>query len=287
MKLGIIGAGAWGTALATLSAKAGNKVTLWSYDGLIKEFEGIDTRSNIKITKEMKDLERMDVWLVVTPAVHFRETIKKSSNFYKGKPVIICTKGIEEKTNKFMSEVLMEELPECTKIGVLSGPQFAAEVASGVPTGSTLAGKSAVIKAGKKIFGTMYLEESGDIMGTEVSGVGKNAVALISGFTSIKSAGENEKALIFTRAWNEVVNFGVANGAKVKSFLGLCGIGDLFLSATSKTSRNYSAGVAIANKQEVIGTVEGISALNGLIIRAAAQNIQTPVLTDMKLRMNL
>ncbi|MBN1325289.1 MAG: hypothetical protein JW974_03670 [Alphaproteobacteria bacterium] len=287
MKVGILGAGAWGTALAILSAKTGNKVTLWSYDGLTSKFEGVKTLTSIKTTKNIQDLQNMDLWLVVTPAAYFRETIKKSAAFYNGKPVIICTKGIEPDSHKFMSEILQEELPNCKDFGVLSGPQFAAEVASGVPTGSTLAGTKNTITAGKKILSGMYLEESSDVIGSEICGVGKNAIALISGFTSIKSGGENEKALIFTRAWNEVVDFGLANGANIRSFLGLCGIGDLFLSATSITSRNYSAGVSFAKKKKIVGTVEGISALNGLIFRSKKQKIAIPVLKDMKSKMDL
>jgi glycerol-3-phosphate dehydrogenase (NAD(P)+) len=287
MKIGILGAGAWGTALAILSKKAGNQVTLWSYDGTVKNFDGIKKQTKLNITKNISDLSDMDAWLVVTPAAYFRETIRKSAKFYKKKPIIICTKGIEPKTNKFMSEILNEEIPNCKDFGVLSGPQFAAEVANDIPTGSTLAGTKNTLIVGRQILKGMYLEESNDIIGAEICGVGKNAVALISGYTSIKALGENEKALLFTRAWNEVVDFGLANGAKIRSFLGLCGIGDLFLSATSKTSRNYSAGLSLANKQPVNGTVEGISALNGLIFRSKKLKVSMPVLKELKLKMGI
>jgi glycerol-3-phosphate dehydrogenase (NAD(P)+) len=287
MKVGVLGAGAWGTALAIISANAGNDVALWSYDGEYSKFEGAALPKGIKITADMADLGAAGAWLVVTPAAHFRETIERARGFYQKQPVIICTKGIEPDTNKFMSEVLSETLPECGEYGVLSGPQFAGEVARGVPTGSTLAGTLAAIDAGKKALAALFLEESGDIIGAEVCGVGKNAVALISGYCSVAARGENEKALIFTRAWNEVVRFGLGAGAKMETFLALCGIGDLFLSATSKTSRNYSAGVAIAGNQKIVGTVEGISALNGLVARAAQKNIDTPILREMRAKMNI
>ncbi|HNY25177.1 MAG TPA: hypothetical protein PKJ33_01345 [Alphaproteobacteria bacterium] len=287
MNIGIIGAGAWGTALAILSTKAGNRVTLWSYDGLVSRFSGLNLPKQIKITKDMKDLANTDAWLVVTPAAHFRETIDKCVKFHKNQPLIICTKGLDPHKSKFMSEVLRDEFPKFNKIGVLSGPQFAAEVAKGVPTGSTLAGKPEILELGHKIFGEMYLEESDDVIGTEFSGVGKNAVALIAGFASVKADGENEKALLFTRAWNEVVNIGIAHGAKVRTFLGLCGIGDLFLSATSVTSRNYSAGVSIAKKQKVSGTVEGLYALDGLIKHADEKHIPVPVLKNMKILLKI
>lgn len=282
MNIGIIGAGAWGTALAVLSAESGNNVTLWSYDGNNAEFDGVTMPNSITVTDNMADLKPVDLWLVVTPAAFFRETLKKARNFYREQPVIICTKGIEPNTHKFMSEVLIEEIPECSDYGVLSGPQFAGEVASKVPTGSTLAGTVTVQMMGRRALGNFYLEESDDVIGAEICGVGKNAVALIMGYYSIKGRGENEKALVLTRAWNEVVKFGKMNGARTRTFLGLCGLGDLFLSATSKTSRNFSAGVAIANGADIVGTVEGISALNGLVKRAADKGVPIPVLRDMQ-----
>lgn len=285
MNLGIIGAGAWGSALSVLSARSGNNVTLWSYDGNYTSFEGVEMPDAIHVTSNMADLVNTDAWLIVTPAAFFRETIKNARPFYTGKPIIICTKGIEAWDHKFMSEVLNEEIPECHDYGVLSGPQFAREVALGVPTGSTLAGNAAAIAVGKIALSKMYLEETDDVIGAEVCGVGKNAVALISGYASVKAAGENEKALILTRAWNEVVNFGRADGAKPETYLALCGLGDLFLSATSKTSRNYSAGVAIAMGEETVGTVEGIAALNGLVARAAERNVDIPILREMQMKL--
>lgn len=280
MIVGIIGAGAWGTALAISSARAGNDITLWSYDGVMAEFEGVQAPTQISVTKDMKDLSGADVWLIVTPAKHFRETVKKTVDVYAGQPIIVCTKGIEPDTHKFMSEIIAEELPSCRDFGVLSGPQFAAEVARRIPTGSTLAGNATTIAAGRAALSDLYIEESDDIIGAEVCGVGKNAVALISGYAGIRAAGENEKAMTLTRAWNEVVDFGKKLGARDETFLKLCGLGDLFLSATSVTSRNYSAGVAIANGQPIVGTVEGISALNGIVARAGDTKI--PVLSEMQ-----
>ncbi|MDR1361555.1 MAG: hypothetical protein LBJ18_04650 [Rickettsiales bacterium] len=275
INVGVIGAGAWGSALAIISKKAGNCTSLWSYDGAAGfGFDG-------QITGLFEDLSDCDVILVATPAANFRETIRKYRPFYKNQSIIICTKGAESDTNCFMSEILAQELPECREIGVLSGPQFAAEAAAGVPTGSTLAGPTNVIKAGRAALPGLYLEESDDILGTQICGVGKNAVALIAGFFSVAAKGENERALKVARAWNEVVDFGTALGATPKTFLGLCGIGDLFLSATSPTSRNFAAGIAIAQNQPITGTVEGISALRGIIARAKAVGTATPILSEM------
>ena len=287
MKTGIIGAGAWGTALAIAAERGQNKVILWSYDGEYKHFDGVKMPQNIHITSDIHELKDADAWLIVTPAAFFRETLRKARSIYNGQPIIICTKGAESSTGQFMSEILNTEIPECVEFGVLSGPQFAAEVAHGVPTGSTLAGTNGAIVAGTEILNNLFIETSRDIIGTEMCGVGKNAVALICGYNSVAAAGENERAMIFTRAWNEVVKLGVEMGGQEHSFLGLCGIGDLFLSATSATSRNFSGGMAIAQGKAPEGTVEGIFALKGLIERASSLNIDVPVLTQMKNKMKL
>ena len=286
MIVGVIGAGAWGTALAVTAARGGADVVLWSYDGGAKEFDGIAMPACVRLTRDMADLRGADVWLVVTPAAYFRETVRAARDYYNGVPVIICTKGAEYSTGSFMSEILRTELPACNDFGVLSGPQFAAEVATGVPTGSTLAGTPLARRVGAAALNKLYISESDDVVGAEMCGVGKNAVALICGYTSIKS-GENERAMIFTRAWGEVVKIGMALGAKEGTFLDLCGIGDLFLSATSATSRNFAAGMAIAEGRPIQGTVEGIFALSGILSRAESLGIGTPVLSEMRRTLKL
>lgn len=288
MKVGIIGAGAWGTALGTIVARGGADAVLWSYDGAKKDFDGVVSPANLSVTTNMADMGECDAWLVVTPAAFFRETVRNAAQYYGGQPVIICTKGAEPETGEFMSEIMAAELPAARDLAVLSGPQFAAEVARGVPTGSTLATRSIIaLQTGRDIFNQLYISPSDDIIGAEICGVGKNAVALICGYNSVAAAGENERAMIFTRAWGEVAQIGIAMGAKIESFLDLCGIGDLFLSATSATSRNFAGGMAIANGEEVIGTVEGIFALSGLIRRAAALDVETPTLCHMQEKMGL
>ena len=287
MKVSVIGAGAWGTALAIASARGGASVVLWSYDGEYKHFDGVDMPENITVSKHMSDMRDSDAWLIVTPAAFFRETLRKARDVYAGQPIIICTKGAESSTGAFTSEMLRDELPECKNFGVLSGPQFAAEVASGIPTGSTLAGSEKAVNIGKQILNQLYIEESDDVIGAEICGMGKNAVALICGYNSVACRGENDRALLFTRAWNEVVDLGLASGAKTRTFLQLCGIGDLFLSATSPTSRNYSGGMAIAQGNPPAGTVEGLFALGGLISRARALSVPTPVLCEMRDKMGL
>lgn len=288
MKVGIIGAGAWGTALGTIVARGGADAVLWSYDGAKKDFDGVVSPANLRVTTNMADMGECDAWLIVTPAAFFRNTVRGAAQYYGGQPVIVCTKGAEPETGEFMSEIMAAELPAARDLAVLSGPQFAAEVARGVPTGSTLATRSIIaLQTGRDIFNQLYISPSDDIIGAEICGVGKNAVALICGYNLVAAAGENERAMIFTRAWDEVAQIGIAMGAKIETFLDLCGIGDLFLSATSATSRNFAGGMAIAKGEEVVGTVEGIFALSGLIRRAAALDVETPTLAQMQEKMGL
>jgi len=285
--VGIIGAGAWGTALAINIAYGGTNVNLWSFDGEYAHFDGVDMPHGLTVVREPEKLKNTDIWLTVTPASFFRETLKKFVKVYNNQPIIICTKGADSKTHEFMSEILQSELPKCTDFGVLSGPQFAAEVAHGSLTGSTLAGTKRVLDAGRAVLNLAYLDETDDIIGTQIAGVGKNVMALISGFISVRIKSENERAMLFTSACNEIINLGIAMGAKIRTFTGLCGLGDLFLSATSPTSRNYAGGVAIANDEPLIGTVEGIFAFDTILTRAEQIGIKLPVLTDMKKQMNL
>jgi len=287
MKIGVFGAGAWGTALAYTCARSGNDVMHWGFGGIFDGLADLEKPQNVTRTDNMADLADCEYWLIVTPAAFFRETVKKMRAVYNNQPILICTKGMEGETGEFMSEILNTEIPECSDFGVLSGPQFAREVAIGIPTGSTIAGNERVRAGGHIALSALYLQDSDDFIGAQICGVGKNAESLISGYLTIKSGGENERALIFTRAWNEIVDIAVEMGANCGTFHGLCGVGDLFLSATSPTSRNFSAGEAIARGEEYTGTVEGIFALRGLINRAQKLGIETPVLIEMRDKMGL
>lgn len=287
MIVGVFGAGAWGTALAYTCAKSGNKVIHWGFDGIFDGLSDLQKPENVTRTDNMRDLKTCEYWLIVTPAAFFRETVRKMRDVYNGQPILICTKGMESESGQFMSEILNAEMPECKDFGILSGPQFAREVATGVPTGSTLAGNERVRAWGHKALSMLYLQDSDDIIGAQICGVGKNAVSLISGFLTQKARGENDRALVFTRAWDEIAELGVKMGAECGTFLLLCGVGDLFLSATSTTSRNFSAGLSIAKGEKITGTVEGIFALQGLVRRAEKLGIKTPVLIEMKNKMGL
>ncbi len=285
--VGIIGAGAWGTALAINIARGGANVNLWSFDGEYARFDGVDMPNNLAVVRNPDDLADADVWLLVTPASFCRETLQKFVNAYKSQPIIICTKGADSKTHKFMSEILTDVLPNCADFGVLSGPQFAGEVAAGLPTGSTLAGTTPrVMEAGLQVLNLAHLDATDDIIGTQIAGVGKNIMALISGYIHETVPSENERAMIFTLCCREIIKVGLALGAKIDTFTGLCGLGDLFLSATSPTSRNYSGGMAIAHNEELKGTIEGIFAYETIIVRAHQIDCDTPMLEEIRAKIH-
>lgn len=281
--VGIIGAGAWGTALAINIARGGANVVLWSFDGECAHFDNVNMPDNLTVVQNPSDLANADVWLLVTPASFVRETLHKFATVYNNQPIIICTKGADSKTHEFMSEVLTDVLHGCTDFGVLSGPQFAVEVAQGAPTGSTLAGTSQnVLTAGLQVLNLAHLDVTDDIIGTQIAGVGKNIIALISGYIHETVSSENERAMIFTLCCHEIIKVGLDLGAKIETFTGLCGLGDLFLSATSPTSRNYSGGMAIAHNEELKGTIEGIYAYETIIVRAHQINCDTPMLEEIR-----
>lgn len=274
MKVGIIGAGAWGTALANISANSGNQVILWTHDDKDEinqkhrnfRLPGVIISREITATDKLSDLSGTDVWLIATPTEFFKDTIKKIRSFWKKQPIIICSKGIEPKSGELLSEVVTEIIKGSEKyIGILSGPQFAGEAAMGKPTGSTIAGAATVRKSAHLALKNLYLEDSSDINGVQICGAGKNAIAILLGYLDGVGAGENERALNLTLAWQEIIQFGRLFGAKTETFNMLCGVGDLFLTASSKTSRNYSAGLSIAKKEKPSGTVEGLAALKWII----------------------
>jgi glycerol-3-phosphate dehydrogenase (NAD(P)+) len=249
MKISIIGRGAWGNALGILAQRAGHLAADPAADS--------------------------DLWIAAVPAANFRGALTDARAMHKSQPIIICTKGMD--SNLFMSEIAAQELD--AEVGVLSGPQFANEVAAGLPTGSLLAGPKKVRDAARPAFCEFFLEESDDAAGAEICGCGKNACSIVAGFFARR--GENERAMMISRAWREVVDFGTASGADIRTFSSLAGVGDLLLSATSRTSRNFSAGAAISRGESVAGTAEGIAALLGICARAAELNVPTPVLSGM------
>ncbi len=258
-KIGVLGAGAWGTALAAASVAAGRDTTIWAREpevvSAINEtrentvfLKGIPLDPNLKATSDMAGLSESDAILIVSPAQHLRSMATDLIKHIRpGVPLVICSKGIEVSTGKLLSEVLEETAPN-NPACVLSGPTFAAEVAKGLPCALTLAAKdksigNALIKAlGQPTFRPYYND---DVVGAQIGGAIKNVLAIATGIVAGLGIGENARAAVITRGLAEIVRFGELYGAEAETLMGLSGLGDLILTCSSTQSRNMSLGKAI------------------------------------------
>ncbi|MBL1419220.1 MAG: NAD(P)-dependent glycerol-3-phosphate dehydrogenase [Alphaproteobacteria bacterium] len=258
-----MGAGAWGTALACVAAKAGHETLIWAYEPEVVAaindthensvfLKGVPLPDGIKATNDMADMAEMDAILWVTPAQVVRHVGKAFSEFLKKRiPVLICAKGIEASSRMLLSDVLAEVLP-MAQAGILSGPSFAIDVAQGLPTAITLAMEDAEI--GQELaqalsIPTFRLYHSTDIIGAQIGGAVKNVLAIATGISDGKGFGDSARAALTTRGFAELTRFGVALGAKRETLFGLSGLGDLTLTANSATSRNMSLGMALGQGQ--------------------------------------
>jgi glycerol-3-phosphate dehydrogenase (NAD(P)+) len=257
--IGVIGGGAWGTALANIAARAGRKVVLWAREGeavaSINEahenrlfLPGIRLESGLHATTDMAELEAADAILMVAPAQHMRGVATLAAPYFRpGVPAVICAKGIEQNSGALMSEVLAEVLPG-KPLAVLSGPTFALEAALGLPTAVTLAcasenlGLQLVAAIGLPTFRPYA---STDLIGAQIGGAVKNVLAIASGIVVGHSLGENAKAALITRGLAEILRFGHYKGGETVTMMGLSGLGDLVLTCSGAQSRNMSLGIAI------------------------------------------
>jgi len=256
MKLGVIGGGAWGTALAQVAAADGRETLLWALEAEVVDsintahennafLPGVPLDPAIRATLEIDDLDVCEAWLVVTPAQHMRATLASAPA--GDRPLILCAKGIEESTGELLHEVAREACPEAA-IAVLSGPTFAHEVAKGLPTAVTLAADDSALAERmrdrlKQPAFRIYLSD--DVAGAEIGGAVKNVLAIACGVVEGKGLGQNARAALIGRGFAEMTRFGLAFGAKRETLAGLSGLGDLVLTCSSTSSRNYSLGVGI------------------------------------------
>ncbi len=252
-KIGVIGGGAWGTALAQMAASNGEGVLLWAREGEFVRaindqcanplfLPNVSLSRKIRATSRLDDLADCDAILVVAPAQHVRETLGSASIGFA--PLILCAKGIEAGTKKLMSEVAAEVYPGAP-IAVLSGPTFAHEVAAGLPAAVTLAcedaelGQSIAERLARPHF-RPYLSD--DVVGAEIGGAVKNVLAIACGVVEGKRLGQNARAALISRGFAEMTRFGLARGARAETLAGLSGLGDLVLTCSSTSSRNFSLG---------------------------------------------
>lgn len=259
MKIGVVGAGAWGTALANTSANAGCNVILWARETEVCQsinnnhenelfLKGVELNKNIKATNNIEDILETEVVLLVTPAQFLRPTLEGLKDKWPSNlPAVICSKGIEQSTGKLLSTVIHETLPE-VKVAVLSGPAFASEVSIGLPTAVTVACEDDEVL--EKIISAVANPSfrpyaSHDIIGPQIGGSVKNVLAIASGIIEGKKLGDNARAALITRGLAEMMRLAVTMGGTRDSLTGLSGLGDLTLTASSMQSRNFSLGAAI------------------------------------------
>ena len=290
--VGVIGAGAWGTALAQVAAKAGRAVILWAREPEVVEavaaagentpfLPGVPLDPAIRATSDPAELAGADLWLAVPPAQHLRSTLRAFAPHARaGRPVALCSKGIEQGTLQLMTEVLAETLPEA-RPAVLSGPSFAGEVARGLPTAVTLACPDAELGAAlaAALAGPAFRPyRTDDMVGAEAGGAVKNVLAIACGAAEGRGLGRSAHAALVTRGFAEMTRLGVALGARAETLAGLCGLGDLVLTCSSPQSRNMSVGLALgrgrtlaearAGQRTVAEGVDSAPAVNALADRA-------------------
>jgi glycerol-3-phosphate dehydrogenase (NAD(P)+) len=251
--VGIIGAGAWGTALATVMQRAHNDALIWAHEAEVVEsinaerrnhlyLPSIELAQGIRATSDITEMANCHALMLVTPAQHLRATLLALPKF--SKPLILCCKGIEADTQLLMSEVAAEICPD-NAIAVLSGPTFAHEVAAGMPTAITLA--CATEALGTQLMRLVAAPAfrpywSGDVIGAEIGGAVKNVLAIGCGVVDGAGLGLNARASLIARGFTEMQRYGLARGAEAETLAGLSGLGDLVLTCSSENSRNFALG---------------------------------------------
>lgn len=298
--IGILGAGAWGTALAATAARAGRPVRLWAREPEVVEevnsrarnsafLPDVDLPSGIEATDLLSDLNACALVLVVTPAQHVRDALGNLAIALDAPvPVLLCAKGIEAATGNLMSEIADDVLPGWP-VGVLSGPTFAPEVARGHPCAITVAcpdralGTALAQVLGQELF-RPYLSD--DILGAQVGGAVKNVLAIACGVVHGLDLGENARAALITRGMAEMVRFGLARGARAETLMGLSGLGDLILTCSSLQSRNMSFGAALGRgeaSESVLASrtsvAEGVYTARILAQLASRLGVDMPIVT--------
>ena len=291
-RIAIVGAGAWGTALANAVARAGRSVALVSRDGAAAEAMArtrvsrylpgsrLDARVAV-VPLEALAPSAQDAVLLAVPAQQSRAALGAiAARLPAGIPVIACAKGIERSTRKFMTELIADCAP-AARPAILSGPGFAEEVARGLPTAATLAAreeKLAAALAHALGSGTFRPYHSTDVRGVEIGGAAKNVLAIGAGIVAGRRLGASAAAALTTRGFAELFRFGAALGARPETLTGLSGLGDLILTCSSRQSRNFSLGVALAQGEAPAGGLaEGAFTAAVLVELAQQAKVEMPI----------
>ncbi len=294
MRIGVIGGGAWGTALAQVAARCGD-VTLWAREEAVVVgvnvahenalfLPGVPLSPAIRATGSLDDLAGHDALLVVAPAQHVAAVLAEAP--VGRTPLVLCAKGIEAGTKRLMSEVARDVCPDAP-VAVLSGPTFAHEVAAGLPSAVTLACEDAALGAtlAARLAGPAFRPyASSDVIGAEIGGAVKNVLAIACGVVDGAGLGQNARAALIARGFAEMTRFGLARGARAETLAGLSGLGDLVLTCSSTASRNFSLGVGLGRGDDAAHLLadrrtvaEGAFTAPVLAEAAAAMAVDMPV----------
>ena len=292
--IAVLGAGAWGTALALAAHTAGRKTTLWvREDDVLTDIKagrgnrflpGVDLPKNLIVTGDLAEAAQADALLLVVPAqvLHgFAASLKP--HLRPDQPLVICAKGIEQGSGKLVTEVLQDALPDAA-IAILSGPSFARDVARGLPTAVTIAAKGDLAIRLQASLGSATFRPyaSDDLTGVALGGAAKNVYAIACGVVEGMGLGENARAALLARSFAELARLGESLGAQRETLMGLSGLGDLVLTATSKSSRNFSFGVALGEGKPPAGALaEGVATAPALVARAKAVGVEMPIAEAM------
>ena len=297
-RIGIIGAGAWGTALAVAARRAGRDVVLWAREAVVVDdineqhrntmfLPDADLDPGIRATSDYTDVAACDAVLLVAPAQFLRSICAELAPLWQaGTPAVVCSKGIEQGTGALMTSVVADTLPG-VPLAVLSGPTFAIEVAKGLPTAITLAcedqqqGQALIEALGTSTF-RPYLAD--DLAGAEVGGAVKNVLAIACGVVTGRQMGSNARAALINRGLAEMMRLGRALGGKPETMMGLSGMGDLVLTCSSEQSRNMSLGAALGRGErlaDILATrntvAEGVASASSVTELAAKMDVDMPI----------
>src|ERR671934_373061 len=291
--IAVVGAGAWGTALANVIARAGRAVLLAARDRAGAELlvdrresprlPGVPVNKNVGIAAVGVEVGRYDAILLAVPSQHLRAAARTiAPELRQGTPVIACAKGIEHGTHRFMTEVIAEAAPAALP-AILSGPSFAADVGRGLPAAVTLAaGDEAVAAALARALGSATLRpyHSIDVRGVEIGGAAKNVLAIAAGIVAGRKLGASADAALVTRGFAELFRFGRAFGARPETLTGLSGLGDVILTCSTPQSRNYSFGMAVGRGDPAQAVLaEGIFTAPVLLEMAKEKGVDMPIAT--------
>ena len=295
-KAGVIGGGAWGTALAQVCARAGLETTLWAREADVVAsvntshentsfLPGIDLDPAIRATGDLAELAASDLVLAVAPAQHLRATLAAFAPHVRdGLQILLCAKGVEQGSLKLMTEVLAETIPRAAP-AVLSGPSFAGEVARGLPTAVTLAcPEEDCARDLAELIATPTFRPyfATDMIGAEAGGAVKNVLAIACGIVEGRGLGRSAHAALIPRGFSELTRLAVALGGQAETVAGLCGLGDLVLTCSSPQSRNMSVGLALGRGQTLEEALAGkLSVAEGVASAPAVRQLARKLGVDV------